>query len=1191
MIKKYLLNFYNRVRDVEVDTEYKKLLRRRDGIKNILQKIDSRTPNCINRVECGQTGGMPLEKVNAIKKIIEKYNQLNSKLSESDNVSDEAKNKIDEIVKLINEIDYDNILVTTEDGEILNPDLKIANEESVQNTMDVLATVLKTSKDLFEVNKLRGQTYLPVAEVIKTNSIIDEEYKTLKNVFNDISEKLNELKDKNVKEDTTIESKVSSLVEQLKLNNSKREKKSDIIINEYTRLKQAVQNRLMQIELKIDEDIDFNSPEYRIKQIDNETFKSDAKGSYTRRIENSYFSKENVDIMKDLTAVLLKDDQNEQKIMHTIYNPQFQEMMGGANTEDEIIRLVTQGQEISRRVSNAQKEYQAVVDRYNLAHNHYLQHTAFLLLVATSQLVQTESYVVYSYINEGIIVLYEDILSSMIKEMREKNTNVAVYLKKYHYITIHKLHNFFNQILNKKIITDPLNKISIDDSGTKVRYYFHLFNHFKRTMDNYKRLNMNEITIYARINDFDISTSRNERVFASDHYLNRTENYDHRRLVVQKDRCSSLRDNGRDEFKFTQVFDSEKFKDINVVSDNMALASLITEGKGIALMTYGYSGVGKTFTLFGKKKGDKTDQGILQTTLDNISGLNKVELRLFELYGRGSIYPHYWRSTQLTRDQTNSQNFKEYTDVKKNVKTYCPLTVAKDNKVYQYLRYFNIMEDKTDKGEKVLKVSGYEEIKKEDIPLYTNAAGDYQNTFKTVLGEHVKQTFRNIADLIDSVDDIRKKIGTIRKTPNNPESSRSMIVYDFRLYVGSVVVPLIIIDLPGREEIVQSYVDTFLNDNLKDPNNKNNIKVKQLRIALSALCLNPLLLPTLFMDAMYNRDGEYNIIGKTVVKRTGKDQLYNIILREFNELDSDTRRTGLKDVMNQVIGRSTDNKDITAKMYYSSTVNKDNRIEFENNYPVFIPERRRASYAYDFQYMTGLCGLIMNNLILAGKTDALDKIFKAVADILIQKHRDLLKEDAKFDYITAPSEGIFINENIAGLIQYLAKKLTRSDRSPIEKQDASLDLTEQIKKVRGYAQLSNNNLGIYKMTGATYVQETEQGNSLEGQSPRTIRAMWGKQTTAPSEDSQAHYSAPDKPEYVENTLDMMYETIKGMYKSDRIFNSENPVIENILCPYLPILEDYKVFYLFSNNDSDRKCEHQIKLLENTEGFIKTIVPQ
>ena len=71
----------------------------------------------------------------------------------------------------------------------------------------------------------------------------------------------------------------------------------------------------------------------------------------------------------------------------------------------------------------------------------------------------------------------------------------------------------------------------------------------------------------------------------------------------------------------------------------MLLDKLISRNIGTYLVTYGYSGVGKSYTLFGAKGKD----GLLQSTVKNISTnnykeLKSVELRVYELYGLGLGY-------------------------------------------------------------------------------------------------------------------------------------------------------------------------------------------------------------------------------------------------------------------------------------------------------------------------------------------------------------------------------------------------------------------------------------------------------------------------------------------------------------------------------------------------------------------------
>jgi len=106
-------------------------------------------------------------------------------------------------------------------------------------------------------------------------------------------------------------------------------------------------------------------------------------------------------------------------------------------------------------------------------------------------------------------------------------------------------------------------------------------------------------------------------------------------------------------------------------------------------------------------------------------------------------------------------------------------------------------------------------------------------------------------------------------------------------------------------------------------------------------------------------------------------------------------------------------------------------------------------------------------------------------------------------------------------------------------------------------------------------------------------------------------------------VEQMHKQQKHMiseYASDKIFNNDKPLITDILSPYIEkdikkmqeeskvvitqdmindidkynkhAIKDFKMFYLFGNYDDDQKtqfkCEHQIKLLDNTQNFIATI---
>jgi hypothetical protein len=75
-----------------------------------------------------------------------------------------------------------------------------------------------------------------------------------------------------------------------------------------------------------------------------------------------------------------------------------------------------------------------------------------------------------------------------------------------------------------------------------------------------------------------------------------------------------------------------------------------------------------------------------------------------------------------------------------------------------------------------------------------------------------------------------------------------------------------------------------------------------------------------------------------------------------------------------------------------------------------------------------------------------------------------------------------------------------------------------------------------------------------------------------------------------------FDQISQSYESKKIFSFKQPLITNVLKPYVDEIKDYKVFYLFGNytgDDNEKlknlKCEHQYSLLENTSDFINVIV--
>jgi hypothetical protein len=193
----------------------------------------------------------------------------------------------------------------------------------------------------------------------------------------------------------------------------------------------------------------------------------------------------------------------------------------------------------------------------------------------------------------------------------------------------------------------------------------------------------------------------------------------------------------------------------------MALPNTLSKGKSIVLMTYGYSGVGKTFTMFG---GGSGKPGVLQTTLQTIHGSELIYMRTYEIYGTAMPYNSYWQ--------------KIYDDAAKKGKM-----PAYNHVLYSYTRKDNTMNVDIKKIEDPDQIKKYLDlIKAEASEGYSVINNDFISKFNIFTA---------------AVDEIRTNEGRIKATVNNPQSSRSIMVYEFKIKLQQKLVKLVIIDLPG----------------------------------------------------------------------------------------------------------------------------------------------------------------------------------------------------------------------------------------------------------------------------------------------------------------------------------------------------------------------------------------------------------
>ena len=928
--------------------------------------------------------------------------------------------------------------------------------------------------------------------------------------------------------------------------------------------------------------------------------------------------------------------------------------VGIRDLENSVTRLSDKIVEYSDKLNIYKKE----TKKYNMLQTQTLMHTLFFVLIITNQLFSNKEYVVYKYINRGIITFYLRVIRDISAKIEAGRTSDEIlYLKKYHMVTIEKLLSFLEKLASTISSTQ---KIDITKCTGETANRFLLLNYFKSILDAYNEMYQDKITIYARINDItpeEMSMKKNpilfkeQKMFISDQerldyitkypgdlwMINSEFNFNSDKINqsimhVRSETCKALRDEilaastgtgagagagtsgmatpvqthsniqRTNTYKFTEVFDTVNFPTNGDISKYMTLDTQLANGKGVAIMTYGYSGTGKTFTLFGSK--EKQKEGILQSTLDNINGLKSVKFRLYELYGYGLPYPHYWINEGNGLPRIN--------DIEHVIYAY-DLFITGGNITY------------TDC--KMIPANG--------IKTFIDNNATYYN----IGGEIVSDVFRNFDKFMDEIEQRRKgfkKDGSpldttgenkmrrrIRDTPNNIVSSRSVLIYDFLLEIGDKEVPFLIIDLPGREEITQTYIKPFFeNEIVKEifrdgySHGSPDVNMSISKGILGMMALNPISI------AVFNPNIIFEYVNNVADIAT-RDKIINDKLPfKYNLKDGKTEE-GPYSLLEERINRSIDRVRNGGIGGVSDTIG--HRISYFFNYDAskkLVIIKKTGGFGYldndSYQYIALLGIHIMNRLLIMKEFKIIYDIYELVVNVEVNSYlekgidkipdteiinkfnalkssnfkgevihkikdqdrtRDKLKEILKYDYYLTPFEGIYINENIAGLIKYLGEKMITDETKRLDfisnlkrkiKQDDSLKFQDQQMNARRWM-ITNTSIKESSITdffGKSYDELPKSLLVAQGDNPVKI--------------------AVDNLE-----LDKEYKKLIGTYKSNGLFNFDKPLITNILDKYVSIINDYKVFYLFGNYPDEElrnlKCSHQFSLLDNTADFIETVV--
>ena len=220
---------------------------------------------------------------------------------------------------------------------------------------------------------------------------------------------------------------------------------------------------------------------------------------------------------------------------------------------------------------------------------------------------------------------------------------------------------------------------------------------------------------------------------------------------------------------------ADKYIEVDSLSERLTIFG--KEPSNLMLFTYGYSGSGKTFTLFGNYDKDDKYDGVVFKFIEKILAKikDKKENITFELNNIYSLYgflkSSFAKENTLSLDQIKS-------DYKTGIPRFpIPKNISDEEKARLNIKNINI--DKTNDNIKILIINLNNALK--------------QNTpFKPILNDILKAIFNNETRSWDETD-------FIKTTANNPNSSRGFLFFDFKIKQNDVENTLCIVDMAGSE--------------------------------------------------------------------------------------------------------------------------------------------------------------------------------------------------------------------------------------------------------------------------------------------------------------------------------------------------------------------------------------------------------
>ncbi|AAV50566.1 kinesin-like protein [Acanthamoeba castellanii mimivirus] len=691
----------------------------------------------------------------------------------------------------------------------------------------------------------------------------------------------------------------------------------------------------------------------------------------------------------------------------------------------------------------------------------------------------------------------------------------------------------YNRILDYKIellkTTGDVNSVFLEFQG------------LRRYLDEYSAIAMDKVQLHLRINDFvsnsynnELNTLSNGRDISymldtdpnSNEYKNRWDNkqlmfinqgnsnnlkinFDLLQKIYQFNNPSSpprdfeayytatyRRMKNNQGIDFQRIYNTNVFPESDVISNYMSIAPNILNNKGTVIMTYGYSGVGKSASLFGRKMDlsrgvDKPSNGILQATLDQLTNV-EIYFRVFEIYGLGTQYNYYWNPTE-------NNNYQCYPDFYQCIihhvldTTDSTTLKTKDHLVFtnrhDMLAY--IMDLQNPKNGTQFTINNKNDPNLSNKTTFFNTIGQMvKSTYSKITEDH----YRNFTDFVDDIDRVRsdgihiKKVfdhivKQIKGTINNPISSRSILVYDFEINLdpGSsnpIFIPFLIYDLPGKEDISRTYVDTSITPaiqgssiekinlrrrvfkDIDPPSTTPGVHNKERK---STYVLNPLLIPVF--------DNNIQIITDILGEISSKNTM-------ISRLDVNFEATIVTDILNFVVDNfGVDNKgeNVPSVQYPMNSFYKNPggittlvQLLSDNE---LIDTYKSTRYADVLPLIIGK-GILSVNIIAGNRTYNPNENIKEIKiligvviighlikyrlfDVVVEIINRIVEgpgnpnqnDDGGWSVskIYAFFEAYYINENVVGLLQYLITNV-------LNKSSNSSGILEQVSTI------NNNNI-------------------------------------------------------------------------------------------------------------------------------------